>query len=580
MLLRLHRLSSEPECFDPIEFHTGVNLILGERSDGTDPQGRKLNGVGKSVCVDFLHFALGRRFIDTRLSRIPEGVLPEGMSVLLDLSINDLRLQIRRSTTNPDQPTVVVADGSIIAFDNLDELTRYLGELLFAGDENAGQASFRSILSLLMRDERSEFKSVVNPSDTARRAPDDYSPHLFLMGIDSTSFAEFDRTVSRLDDTRKFANSLKKDLTDGGKDKLSDIPAKLNEEKRATEKIEDALETLRVDPAFEKVEEELNEIELELRQLRSERKKLSFQIDQIRSIPLPEQISADDIAIVFERVRSGLGELVEKSLEQAKEFKESIEKFQQTLRQSELTQLQQTRTEYSSQIRTLSDRHAELVRQVDNKGVLAELRTGLEVATRRTDQYHRLASQFDQYERKAKEINTIKADRSDNLRDIQTLISECDDLEASFNETLVAIHESIQQTSRASFKFRVDDGPRTKKPLSFDVRIQDDGSHSVNHARVFIYDFALMLNELTSPHHPKFLLHDNILEVDQDTLVNSLNFIQKLMDDGVDFQYILTLNRDILDGQVLDGIDLDIDEARCAKFTKSQQFLKTRYQEQ
>jgi len=89
-----------------------------------------------------------------------------------------------------------------------------------------------------------------------------------------------------------------------------------------------------------------------------------------------------------------------------------------------------------------------------------------------------------------------------------------------------------------------------------------------------------MLNELTSPHHPKFLLHDNILEVDQDTLVNSLNFIQKLMDDGVDFQYILTLNRDILDGQVLDGIDLDIDEARCAKFTKSQQFLKTRYQEQ
>ena len=55
MLLRLHRLSSEPECFDPIEFHTGVNLILGERSDGTDPQGRKLNGVGKSVCVDFFY---------------------------------------------------------------------------------------------------------------------------------------------------------------------------------------------------------------------------------------------------------------------------------------------------------------------------------------------------------------------------------------------------------------------------------------------------------------------------------------------------------------------------------------------
>lgn len=578
-MFRLHRLSSVPECFEPISFQSGVNLILGERSDGTDPQGRKVNGVGKSVCVEFLHFALCRQFSQTRVSSIPEGVLPEDLVVVLDLTIGKERLQIRRSIANANQPTIVHSDGIESVFESLDEATLYLGELLFAGAVHGGQVSFRKLMSVLMRDERSEFKNVVNPHDTARRAADDIHPHLFLMGIDVSAFQQFDRTVKQLDSDKKVLKALKNELTDGNKIKIADVPAKLNEEKRATEKIGEALTTLRADPAFEAVEGELNDIETQLVRLRGERKKLSFQIDQIRSIPLPERIDADDIKIVYDRVKSGLGDFVEKSLEQAKAFKAEIEQFQQTLRETELVSLEKSRSETSSLIRALSDRHSELTRQVDNRGVLAELRTGLEVATRRTDQYHRLAAQFRQYEAKFREVAAITAERSDHLREIQALIERCGDIEDSLNETIVSIHEEIQQSSRASFRFVVDDRSTTKRPVSFDVRIQDDGSHSVNHIRVFIYDFALMIDQVTKAHHPRFLLHDNILEVDRDTLVRCLNFVNNAVEDGEDIQYILTLNRDELDGELINDLKLDIDGAKRASFTKAQQFLRTRYQE-
>ncbi len=579
-MLRLHRLSSEPECFAPIDFTSGVNLILGERSEGTDNQGRKVNGVGKSICVEFLHFALCREYSKTRIGKIPEDVLPRDLVIVLDLTIGTERLQVRRPLANPEQPTIVSADGREVVFERLDDATQYLGELLFAGDQHAGQVSFRQVLSLLMRDEASGFTSPINPYGAKQRVADDITPHLYLLGIDGTAYYRLLDTIRKLETQQKVLTALRSAVTNNNERKISDVPTILNEERQATRKIEDALATLRADPAFEQVEGDLNSLESELQILRSERKKLSFQIDQIRSIPLPERIDASDLKIVYDRIKSGLGELVEKSLEQAREFKAEIERFQQTLRQEELAELESRRREVSTKIRTLSDQHAELTRQVDRQGVLRELKTGLEVATRRTEEFHRLESEYKRYTEKVQEVEDTKTERSNDLHALVRTLAEYAETERSFNDTVVAFHEQIQQSSRASFRFEVNTNPKAKRPLSFDIRIQDDGSKSINEVRVFIYDFALMFDPHSRKHHPGFLLHDNILEVDQDTLTQCLNFLHDRVETEDEFQYILTLNRDKIETEELrHDIELDIDGAKRATFTKSKQFLGVRYQE-
>jgi uncharacterized protein YydD (DUF2326 family) len=579
-MLRLHRLSSEPECFDPIHFTSGVNLILGERSEGTDNQGRKVNGVGKSICVEFLHFALCRKHSETRISKIPEDVLPRDLVVALDVTIGTERMQIRRSLANPNQPAIVLADGREVVFQSLDDVTHYLGELLFAGDQHAGQVSFRQVVSVLMRDEASSFASPINPHDAALRVPDDITPHLYLMGIDGTTYCRLLDTIKKLETQQRALKELKAVVTNQNERKISDVPTILNEERQATRQIEEALETLRADPAFEQVEGDLNSLEAELQILRSERKKLSFQIDQIRSIPLPERIDAYDLKIVYDRIKSGLGELVEKSLEQAREFKAEIEKFQQTLRQQELAELEARRRELSTKIRAHSDKHAEFTRQVDRRGVLKELKTGLEVATRRTDEYHRLESEYKRYNDKLQEVEDTKTDRSNDLHSLVRAVAEYRETEDSLNDTIVAFHNQIQKSSRASFRFDVNTKPTAKRPLTFHIRVQDDGSRSINEVRVFIYDFALMFDSHCRKHHPGFLLHDNILEVDQDTLTQCLNFLHEKAETEDQFQYILTLNRDKIEAEELrHDIKLNINDARRATFTKSKQFLRVRYQE-
>ena len=90
----------------------------------------------------------------------------------------------------------------------------------------------------------------------------------------------------------------------------------------------------------------------------------------------------------------------------------------------------------------------------------------------------------------------------------------------SFLETILEIHEFIMKNKKASFEIKP---IRTKDVFAFNLRIHDDGSHSVNRIKVFIYDLALLFNEETRIRHPKLLIHDNIFDVDQDTFAACLN---------------------------------------------------------
>jgi uncharacterized protein YydD (DUF2326 family) len=97
---------------------------------------------------------------------------------------------------------------------------------------------------------------------------------------------------------------------------------------------------------------------------------------------------------------------------------------------------------------------------------------------------------------------------------------------------------------KASFRIETIDRTTKKEIFNFEMRIDSDGSHSVDRAKTFIYDMALLFNAHTRERHPRLLIHDNIFDVDKDTLIQSLNYLSRVENLYYDFQYILTLNRD------------------------------------
>lgn len=577
--IRLNRLYSESNIFEEISFHDGVNIILGEKYDDSSVKGRKTNGVGKSMSIEFLDFGFLNDYEKSRIAKIPKEVFPLEENVILDLDIGDEAITIKRNRKQADQP-VIIREGRTVSFDKLQDAREYLTGLIFPKLNGKKVPSFRNLFSILMRDERSEFTDIIKCHDLTKKIPDDLSAHLFLLGFSLESYKNTLETIKEIEAVNTVIAKDKKELTQEGKKKISDVKAELNALEDELQKLEDAIESFKTNETFDSMEADLIELEDLLDQLRKRQKALRYDYEKIRKMPKPEQIDDREIELVYNQFKSELGNAVVKSLNEVVGFKNKIEEFQRTLVNQKAKELESQLKSIAEQIRVLDDEYSEKLKVIDKKGVLKNLKVSLKIYEAKKDSISHTKFLFDQYEKNEKKKRMLNLQKTQQLMEIDSEIEQNKEIMDDFIDTILEIHESIMGNKECSFSLQTVDKARKKTPVELTLRIYDDGSHSVDRTKVFIYDMALLFNQYTRDRHPLFLVHDNIFDVDQDTLVQCLNYIYKQEEQYQDFQYILTLNRDKIENEEQRKlIQMDIDEHQVAVFTKEKKFLGRNYQE-
>lgn len=577
--IRLNRLYSENNVFEEISFHDGVNIILGEKYDDSSVKGRKTNGVGKSMSIEFLDFGFLNDYEKSRIAKIPKEVFPLEENVILDLDIGDEAITIKRNRKQADQP-VIIREGRTVSFDKLQDAREYLTGLIFPKLNGKKVPSFRNLFSILMRDERSEFTDIIKCHDLTKKIPDDLSAHLFLLGFSLEAYKNTLETIKEIEAVNTVIAKDKKELTQEGKKKISDVKAELNALEDELQKLEDAIESFKTNETFDSMEADLIELEDLLDQLRKRQKALRYDYEKIRKMPKPEQIDDREIELVYNQFKSELGNAVVKSLNEVVGFKNKIEEFQRTLVNQKAKELESQLKSIAEQIRVLDDEYSEKLKVIDKKGVLKNLKVSLKIYEAKKDSISHTKFLFDQYEKNEKKKRMLNLQKTQQLMEIDSEIEQNKEIMDDFIDTILEIHESIMGNKECSFSLQTVDKARKKTPVELTLRIYDDGSHSVDRTKVFIYDMALLFNQYTRDRHPLFLVHDNIFDVDQDTLVQCLNYIYKQEEQYQDFQYILTLNRDKIENEEQRKlIQMDIDEHQVAVFTKEKKFLGRNYQE-
>ena len=577
--IRLNRLYSESNIFEEISFHDGVNIILGEKYDDSSVKGRKTNGVGKSMSIEFLDFGFLNDYEKSRIAKIPKEVFPLEENVILDLDIGDEAITIKRNRKQADQP-VIIREGRTVSFDKLQDAREYLTGLIFPKLNGKTVPSFRNLFSILMRDERSEFTDIIKCHDLTKKIPDDLSAHLFLLGFSLEAYKNTLETIKEIEAVNTVIAKDKKELTQEGKKKISDVKAELNALEDELQKLEDAIESFKTNETFDSMEADLIELEDLLDQLRKRQKALRYDYEKIRKMPKPEQIDDREIELVYNQFKSELGNAVVKSLNEVVGFKNKIEEFQRTLVNQKAKELESQLKSIAEQIRVLDDEYSEKLKVIDKKGVLKNLKVSLKIYEAKKDSISHTKFLFDQYEKNEKKKRMLNLQKTQQLMEIDSEIEQNKEIMDDFIDTILEIHESIMGNKECSFSLQTVDKARKKTPVELTLRIYDDGSHSVDRTKVFIYDMALLFNQYTRDRHPLFLVHDNIFDVDQDTLVQCLNYIYKQEEQYQDFQYILTLNRDKIENEEQRKlIQMDIDEHQVAVFTKEKKFLGRNYQE-
>ena len=577
--IRLNRLYSESNIFEEISFHDGVNIILGEKYDDSSVKGRKTNGVGKSMSIEFLDFGFLNDYEKSRIAKIPKEVFPLEENVILDLDIGDEAITIKRNRKQADQP-VIIREGRTVSFDKLQDAREYLTGIIFPKLNGKKVPSFRNLFSILMRDERSEFTDIIKCHDLTKKIPDDLSAHLFLLGFSLEAYKNTLETIREIEAVNTVLAKDKKELTQEGKKKISDVKAELNALEDELQKLEDAIESFKTNETFDSMEADLIELEDLLDQLRKRQKALRYDYEKIRKMPKPEQIDDREIELVYNQFKSELGNAVVKSLNEVVGFKNKIEEFQRTLVNQKAKELESQLKSIAEQIRVLDDEYSEKLKVIDKKGVLKNLKVSLKIYEAKKDSISHTKFLFDQYEKNEKKKRMLNLQKTQQLMEIDSEIEQNKEIMDDFIDTILEIHESIMGNKECSFSLQTVDKARKKTPVELTLRIYDDGSHSVDRTKVFIYDMALLFNQYTRDRHPLFLVHDNIFDVDQDTLVQCLNYIYKQEEQYQDFQYILTLNRDKIENEEQRKlIQMNIDEHQVAVFTKEKKFLGRNYQE-
>ena len=577
--IRFNRLSSENNIFDEIVFHDGINLILGEKYDESTTRGRKTNGVGKSMSIEFLDFCLLSDYDKSRIARSPEEIFPYDEDVILDMEIGGEAVSIKRNRKNADKP-IIIRNGTAIGFKKLQDAKAYMTELIFSELTGKEVPSFRTLLSVLIRDEKSQFADILKCHDLSKRIPDDLTTHLFMLGISLESYKRVLNTIGDIEKNSVLLNKVKNEITENGSKKMADVKAEINALEGELLQLEEAMDSFKTNDAFNMMETELVELENILTQLRQRQKVLKREYEKIKTLPKPEQVDDSEIELVYNQFKENLGTAVVKTLNEVVGFKNRVEEFQRVLVNQKAKELENQLSEIAKQIRTLDDQYAEKIKVIDKKGVLRNLKTSLKIYEGKRDAFAHTQFLFDQYDSYDKQQKRLKLQKSQELMEIDSEIDALRNELKAFMATISNTHEAIMGNMECSFEVKTKNTARGKTPVDISLRIFDDGSHSVDRTKVFIYDMSLLFNEYTRQRHPLFLVHDNIFDVDQDTLVQCLNFAYKQEERFSDFQYILTLNRDKIENEErLRLINMDVDAHRVAVFTKESKFLKHNYQE-
>lgn len=577
MYIKLVKVYSKNNSCKEIEFKDWVNLILWEKSDKSllgEKKYKKTNWVWKSIAIDVIKFCLLQDFFHSRLSKIPRDLI-EDEEFYLDLIINNNALTIKRGIANEKNPTIILEWEEPIMFAKLDDASEYILSLIFTNQYP--NLSFRNFLAPLIKEEECEFKEITKYYSEKYSPFEAAKPQAFFFWIDLSLLKEIRQTIEDLKKVSAKESSLKKEI-ESSWEKLKDIPKKINTIRWELKTFEEKIEVLETNLASVSIEENLANINTKLEWLHILQSNLIRQIQGIKSLPAVEKINTNDIKNIYNYYTEWMWDAIKKSLDEVIKFKTKIENFQNVLMGNKLAEFNQELKETKGKISLLEQERSKALNLIDNQWLLKDFKNMFSILSSKKDEMTEIEYRYNELERQLPKKRLLNAEKEKLMSDLDNIILSLSENIKEFNDCLMDLWNKIMWNTSISFQIKTSQ-KKESWFLDFILRADSDWSHSVNRTRTFTYDIALMISNVTRGQHPKFLIHDNIFDVDQDSLIESLALLWELEKNNT-FQYILTLNKDKIYSDDWSKIDFDVEWHKVLELTKTNRFFNFEYKEE
>lgn len=576
-MLRLIRLYSDEGCFEPIDFKPGLNIIRGSNSKTEDGEirSRRQNGVGKSLSIDLIDFCLMRSERYSRIFSINDKYLPRDSYVNLHVKVADGEYIISRNKGNK----VLIRKVSELSSEySLEDAKRLLAKLIGIGDK---EISLRDYMNFFIKNEDytyTDFNELYTGAYTELM-----KIHFYLFDISVAELSKIQKSLEQYDAARKVKTRVNAWLKQHDIE-IEQLKARRNDLDERIRGLKEEFNYSSMVDDYSDRSAEIALIDKEVNELVNARSLLISELDGIDNFisDYGDDIYIDDndVKLVFEKFKKGLGDYVQSDLGELLKFRDQLSGFRGELMLDKKSAMRKQVDEIS---RKIAEKSAVVNSFYKSTNLESKTNVGraLEVYQQDILDMKEYDTYLKQFEVADEEHSKATIAYNEAIGELTKVVAKLKEEREAFNKTFINIHKDVAGNSAASFDFQVgiDSKPSSKKAFFvFRVATETNGNKGANQMRAAIYDASLHDNEYTTPRTIGFLVHDNLLfgNMDQESSIQFLNEMYKINPE--EFQYIATANSDQFDYKELESrFSFNISERVVKDLTRATPLFKKIY---
>lgn len=554
----LNKLYSEPlGLFQPVEFKNGVNFIFAKKDKNTDVK-KSLNGVGKSLLLNFLDYALlsseTKHIKSAKSAKENNGILD--YLIVLEFSIRDKNYIIKRSLKEVSKNIVVGEINNPIVFESIKEAKEYLCDLIFKNDNYKGKyynSWLRKLLPFFIKKQENP-KTKVNFLDPIKYISSNVPVmelvpyHLFFLGIDNSLFWRNFDIKSDLKNKYKALTEVKGFITDTYN--LKDIPQaenKIDRLKTEVQEYEKNIEKFQLAEQYKNVEEESNKLTIKIKELWYKNHLDKNKIASYKeSYELGDSIKTTKIKSLYKDLNELLADNIKRTLDEAIKFRKNIAESRKDFLSSEIQSIEKEIKSRENTVQDLELKRGKLFGFLQAKNAIKDLS---EAYLSLSDKRNKLGD----LEGKIKLYQDLNSEKTEREAEIAKLYSEITNFVveiktdiSDFRKIFFEIHNAIYPENKDKnygFIFEPNNGVDSK--VNMEVFLPADLSTGKNSAKTLIYDIAVLFYGIEKGiNMPRFLIHDGVFDhMDKAHFIVLYEYLENLAKTKK-FQYILTVNEE------------------------------------
>jgi uncharacterized protein YydD (DUF2326 family) len=543
----IHRIYSSLPKFKTLEFNSGLNVLLAEKTIGV-ANGLTRNRAGKSSMVETIHFLTGGNVSEKSpySSRDMAGAM-FGM----EFDLGGKRVAVEREVKKRAKFKV---DGEAISSE---EWRQRLGAAFFGlesdADEDSGEPSFRSMFAYFVR--RQASNAFTEPYKQAvMQSTGDYQLALsYMIGLDWQIAREWQSVRAR----EKTLEELKKAAGAGAFGSIIGTAAELRTQHTIADarmkRLKDDLAGFHVLPEYRELEKEADNIRSKLAELSNQSSVDAAAIRQIdTALTSEEEPPVESLDELYRDAGVVLPASVKRRYDEVREFHASVVKNRRDYLDAERQLAKDRIDQRTPEIVLLDRRLSEIMSTLNSHGALdqfSRLQAELGKASSEAESLHQ------RYQAAEKLEGTKTELEMDRNRLLLRLNRDFTEQEARVASAILA-YESISQLLYEDAGRMIIDS--TNNGPTFKFPIQGSRSKGISNMKIFCFDLMLMQLMQDRKIGPGFLVHDSHLfdGVDGQQIVTGLKAAAELAT-SKGFQYIVTLNQDDAFKETLPGFDLN-----------------------